>query len=159
MSNDSKLITIYIPKNKADYLVIGSLLDSVWIEYFSLNAGVQNLFGGREIGGYNIAAIAIEIKVAEENVEKANELINSESQLTNLPELWCVQQTPNILQYTPNLINIIHIHILLYSSFGGQLFSNYFHHSLILTFAWEASCHLKPLLPGSFGYLVSAVYP
>ena len=83
MSNDSRLITIYIPKNKADYLVIGSLLDSAGIEYFSLNAGVQNLFGAGEIGGYNIAAGAIEIQVAEENVEKATELINSEPQLTN----------------------------------------------------------------------------
>jgi len=85
MSNDSQLITVYIPKNKADYLVIRSLLDSVGIECFSLNEGVQNLFGGGEIGGYNIAAGAIEIQVSKENVEKAIAIINSDPNLTNQP--------------------------------------------------------------------------
>ena len=44
MSNDSKLVTIFKPKDRAEYLVISGLLDSAGIEYFSLNAGVQNLF-------------------------------------------------------------------------------------------------------------------
>jgi len=83
MSNDTKLITIYIPKDKADYLVIGSLLDSAGIEYFVLNEGVQNLIGFGEIGGFNIVTGAIEIQVAEKNVEKAIELINSEPSSTN----------------------------------------------------------------------------
>ena len=48
MSNDSKLITVYIPKDKAEHLVIEALLDSADIESFSLNSGVQNLFGGEE---------------------------------------------------------------------------------------------------------------
>ena len=87
MANDSKLITVYIPNDQADYLVIGSLLDSAGIEYFSLNAGVQNLFGGGEIGGYNIAAGAIEIQVSEENVDIANKLINSETSATNEPQI------------------------------------------------------------------------
>jgi len=82
MSNDSKLITIYISQNKADDLIkvpiIEALLNSAGIEYFSLNEGVQNL-----IGGINVSAGAIEIQVAEENVEKATELINAEPQLTN----------------------------------------------------------------------------
>ena len=82
MSNDSKLITIYISQNKADDLIkvpiIEALLNSAGIEYVSLNEGVQNL-----IGGINVSAGAIEIQVAEENVEKATELINAEPQLTN----------------------------------------------------------------------------
>jgi len=82
MSNDSKLITIYISQNNADILtkipIIEALLNSAGIEYFSLNEGVQNL-----IGGINVSAGAIEIQVAEENVEKATELINAEPQLTN----------------------------------------------------------------------------
>jgi len=82
MSNDSKLITIYISQNKTDYLtkvpIIKALLNSAGIEYFSLNEGVQNL-----IGGINVSAGAIEIQVAEENVEKATELINAEPQLSN----------------------------------------------------------------------------
>ena len=49
----------------------------------NVNAGVQNLFGAGEIGGFNIAAGAVQIQLSEENVEKANELINSESRLTN----------------------------------------------------------------------------
>ena len=49
MSNDSKLITIYRSQDKADYLIIEALLDSEGIEYFLLNAGVQNLFGGLNI--------------------------------------------------------------------------------------------------------------
>jgi len=83
MSNDSKLITIYRPHDKADHLIIEALLDSAGIEYFSLNEGVQNLFGAGEIGGFNIATGGIEIQVAEENVEKATELINAEPKLNN----------------------------------------------------------------------------
>ena len=81
MSNDSKLITVYIPKNKAEHLVIETLLNSAGIESFSLNAGVQNLIGAGAV--FNVAAGAIEIQVTEGNVEKATELINSEPQLTN----------------------------------------------------------------------------
>ena len=85
MSNDSKLVTIYKPKDRSEYYVISGLLDSAGIEYFSLNEGVQNLIGG-EIGGFNVAAGAIEIQVAEGNVEKATELINAEPQLPTHPE-------------------------------------------------------------------------
>ena len=85
MSNDSKLITIYISQNRADILIqipiIEALLNSAGIEYFSLNEGAQNL-----IGGINASAAGIEIQVAEENVEKANELINAEPQLNNQGE-------------------------------------------------------------------------
>jgi len=82
MSNDSKLITIYISQNKADILtkipIIKALLNSAEIEYFSLNENVTNLYGG-----LNILSSGIEIQVNEENVEKANELINAEPQLSN----------------------------------------------------------------------------
>ena len=85
MSNDSKLITIYISQNKTDILtkipIIEALLNSAGIEYFSLNENVTNLYGG-----LNIVSRGIEIQVSEENVEKATELINSEPQLTN--PLW-----------------------------------------------------------------------
>ena len=84
MSNDSKLITIYISQNKADILtkipIIQALFNSAGIEYFSLNENVTKLYGG-----LNIVSGGIEIQVAEENVEKANELINSEPRLTNQP--------------------------------------------------------------------------
>ena len=77
MSNDSKLITIYISQNKADILtkipIIEALLNSAGIEYFSLNENVTNLYGG-----LNIVSRGIEIQVSEENVEKATELINAE---------------------------------------------------------------------------------
>ena len=83
MSNNSKLITIYISQNKADILtkipIIEAILNSAGIEYFSLNENVTNLYGG-----LNILSRGIEIQVAEENVEKATELINSEPQLTNI---------------------------------------------------------------------------
>ena len=82
MSNDSKLITIYISQNKADILtkipIIKALLNSAGIEYFSLNENVTNLYGG-----LNIVSRGIEIQVAEENVETVTELINAEPQLTN----------------------------------------------------------------------------
>ena len=82
MSNDSKLITIYISQNKADILtkipIIEALLNSAGIEYFSLNENVTNLYGG-----LNIVSRGIEIQVSEENVEQATELINAEPQLTN----------------------------------------------------------------------------
>ena len=83
MSNDSKLVTIYRPKDRSEYYVISGLLDSARIEYFSLNEGVQNLFGAGELGGFNIATGGIEIQVTENNVDKVNELINSEPQLSN----------------------------------------------------------------------------
>ena len=78
MSNDSKLVTIYKPKDRAEYYVISGLLDSAGIEYFSLNEGVQDLYGG-----LNIVSGGIEIQVSEGNVAKATELINSEPELTN----------------------------------------------------------------------------
>ena len=82
MSNDSKLITIYISQNKADIPIkipiIEALLNSAGIEYFSLNENVTNLYGG-----LNIVSRGIEIQVSEENVEQATELINAEPQLTN----------------------------------------------------------------------------
>ena len=82
MSNDSKLITIYISQNKTDILtkipIIEALLNSAGIEYFSLNENVTNLYGG-----LNIVSRGIEIQVSEENVEIATELINAEPQLTN----------------------------------------------------------------------------
>ena len=78
MSNDSKLVTIYKPNDRAEHLVISGLLDSAGIEYFSLNEGVQDLYGG-----LNIVSGGIEIRVSKENVAKATELINSEPQLTN----------------------------------------------------------------------------
>ena len=78
MSNDSKLITIYRSQNKADFLIIEALLNSAGIEYFSLNEGVQDLYGG-----LNIVSRGYEIQVSENNVDKVNELINSEPQLSN----------------------------------------------------------------------------
>ena len=82
MSNDSKLITIYISQNKTDILtkipIIEALLNSAGIEYFSLNENVTNLYGG-----LNIVSRGNEIQVSEENVELATELINAEPQLTN----------------------------------------------------------------------------
>ena len=79
MSNDSKLVTRNKPKDRSEYYVITGLLDSAGIEYFSLNEGVQNLIGG-EIGGFNVAAGAIEIQVAEGNVDKSINLINAKSE-------------------------------------------------------------------------------
>ena len=77
MSNDSKLITIYISQNKADILtkipIIEALLNSAGIEYFLLNENVTNLYGG-----LNIVSRGIEIQVSKENVEQATELINAE---------------------------------------------------------------------------------
>ena len=77
MSNDSKLITIYISQNKTDILtkipIIEALLNSAGIEYFLLNENVTNLYGG-----LNIVSRGIEIQVSEENVEQATELINAE---------------------------------------------------------------------------------
>ena len=72
MSNDSKLVTIYKPKDRAEYYVISGLLDSAGIEYFSLNEGVQNLFGAGELGGFNIVTGGIENQIAENNVDKVN---------------------------------------------------------------------------------------
>ena len=81
MSNDSKLITVYIPKNKAEHLVIETLLNSAGIESFSLNAGIQNLIGAGAV--FNVAAGAIEIQVVEGDVDKTIKLINSKPRLTN----------------------------------------------------------------------------
>lgn len=58
MASDSTLFTVYIPRDEADYLAIGSLLQSAGIEYYSKNAGVQNLFGAGQIGGgFNLEPI------------------------------------------------------------------------------------------------------
>ncbi len=82
MSNDLKLITIYKSQNKTDIItnipIIEALLNSAGIKYFLLNENVTNLYGG-----LNILSGGIEIQVAEENIDKANELINAEPQLSN----------------------------------------------------------------------------
>ena len=69
MSNDSKLITIYISQNKADILtkipIIEALLNSAEIEYFSLNENVTNLYGG-----LNIVSGGIEIQVLKKMLKK-----------------------------------------------------------------------------------------
>ena len=84
MSINSKLITItiYRSQNQVDILtkipIIEALLNSAGIEYFSVNENVTTLYGG-----LNIVSGGIEIQVAEENVEKATEIIKSEPQLTN----------------------------------------------------------------------------
>ena len=68
MSNDSKLINIYISQNKTDILtkipIIEALLNSAGFEYFLLNENVTNLYGG-----LNIVSKGIEIQVIEENFE------------------------------------------------------------------------------------------
>ena len=81
MSNDSKLITVYIPKNKAEHLVIEALLNSAGIESFALNAGIQSLIGAG--ASFNVGAGSIEIQVKEGDVDKVTELIKSEPQQTN----------------------------------------------------------------------------
>ena len=78
MSNDARLVTICKPKSRAEFLIIEGLLNSAGIEYFSLNEGVQDLYGG-----LNIVSQGYEIQVSEENFKKANELIQAEPQLNN----------------------------------------------------------------------------
>ena len=86
MKTNSKLITIYTPKDRTEYFVISGLLDSAGIKYLSLNEGVQNLFGAGEIGGFNILTGGIKIQVTEEDAEEAINIIKAEPQLTN--PLW-----------------------------------------------------------------------
>ena len=66
----SKLITVCVPKDEAEKLAIGSLLQSDGIEYYSKNAGVQNLFGAGQIGGSYLITGVIEIQVAANGKKK-----------------------------------------------------------------------------------------
>lgn len=73
----SNLVTIYIPFNEADRLLIVSLLESNGIKCFSKGAGVQNLFGWGQTGtGFNVVTGPVEIQVLEEDVEKAREVLD-----------------------------------------------------------------------------------
>ena len=109
MSNDSKLVTIYKPQDRAEYYVISGLLDSAGIEYFSLNEGVQNL-----LGAINQSASCIEIQVSEENVDKATELINAKPQLTTPPKwrnsylllLTCQSTVMGVKKWLPSIFGI-----------------------------------------------------
>lgn len=71
----SKLITVYVPQDEAENLAVGSLLHSAGIEYYSKNAGVQNLFGAGQIGGSNLITGAIEIQVAAKDLDRAKEIL------------------------------------------------------------------------------------
>jgi hypothetical protein len=74
-ANNGKLVTVYVPMNEADHLAVGALLRGAGIDFYSQNAGVQNLFGAGQIGGFNLAAGPVKIQVTEENVGAAAEII------------------------------------------------------------------------------------
>ncbi len=70
------LVTVYIPRDDADRLVICSLLDSYNVKYHAKNLGVQNLIGAGMLGGgFNLATGQVEIQVIESDFEKVKEII------------------------------------------------------------------------------------
>ena len=76
MSDDNNIITVYIPKDDADRIVICSLLDSFDMKYFAKNLGVQNLIGAGMLGGgFNLAAGQVEIQVLQSDFDIAKEII------------------------------------------------------------------------------------
>lgn len=76
MAIESNVVTVYVPRDEADHLAVGTILHNAGIEYYSKNAHVQNLFGAGQIGGSNLITGGIEIQVAAGEAGKAKEVID-----------------------------------------------------------------------------------
>ncbi len=75
-----KPVTICIPKNEAEHLVITSILRSAGIEYFAKNYHIQNLFGVGQVGGNNLIVGAIEIQVSPKHRQYAQLILKEMAQ-------------------------------------------------------------------------------
>ncbi len=73
------MVTVYIPKDEADRLVICALLDSFSVKYYSKNLGVQNLIGAGMLGGgFNLATGQVEIQVLRSELEEVKSIIEGD---------------------------------------------------------------------------------
>ncbi len=87
MKDDSKLVTVYIPNDEPEHLLVKSILEGAEIFYYSKNEEVQSLFGLGQIGsGYNLATGPIHIQVAERDLEEAREAIQHRLSHENISE-------------------------------------------------------------------------
>jgi hypothetical protein len=75
MPDNQVLVTVYIPKNEAELLVVGALLQNAGIKYYSKNSTIQNLFGAGQIGSHNLIIGPVEIQISPGAVEQAKEVI------------------------------------------------------------------------------------
>ncbi len=74
MAND-KLVTILSTGDRGAIAMAKSLLEAEGIQYLVKNEAAQDLLAYGGFGGFNPIAGPIEIQVAEEDAEKARELL------------------------------------------------------------------------------------
>ncbi len=80
------LVTVYEAGNLAILSFAKSILESGGIDYYCKGEGIQDLFGAGRLGtGYNPVLGPVQIQVAEEDAEKAKEILDQieESQPVN----------------------------------------------------------------------------
>ena len=75
MTSESQMTTVIATQDIVQQALFESVLRAAGVPYLVRNAGVQNLIGVGEIGGYNLATGPIEIQVPGAEVQRARELI------------------------------------------------------------------------------------
>jgi hypothetical protein len=74
---NDELLTIFIPNNEAEHLIIKSLLENQGILTWSRNEHVQNLFGMGQLGtGYNYITGPVEIQINSKDLVKAENILS-----------------------------------------------------------------------------------
>ncbi len=87
MKDDSTLVTVYIPNDEPEHLLVKSILEGAEIPYYSKNEHVQSLFGLGQIGsGYNLATGPIHIQVAQRDLEVARKAIQNRLSHENISD-------------------------------------------------------------------------
>ncbi len=73
---NDEFVTIFIPNNEAEHLIIKSLLENQGILSWSRNEHVQNLFGVGQLGtGYNYLTGPVKIQINSKDLIKAENIL------------------------------------------------------------------------------------
>ena len=75
MASESEMTTVFVAEDLIQQAMIESVLHESGVRYLTRNAGVQNLLGVGQIGGFNLAAGPVEIQVPRAELVRARELI------------------------------------------------------------------------------------
>jgi hypothetical protein len=75
MASEAEMTTVFVVEDLVQKALLESVLREADVPYLIRNAGVQNLFGVGQIGGFNLATGPEEIQVPSAEFERARELI------------------------------------------------------------------------------------
>ena len=73
--DDRAPVTVYETGNPAVLAVVKSLLEEAGITFFASGEGVQDLFAGGSIGGFNPLVGPVHVQVPAAEAERAREML------------------------------------------------------------------------------------